>query len=227
MTKRAFLRVTLQQVPFAGGSDDPNRWRLYGKRGTAPGANGAGMTLQAEGPYTTTQHTQGVMLTTSGTAPPTSSNFPGATPAKLVSARAMPSNAGQPIVEIRGDGGGRWGNLQVTNSGVATLTEDWITLTLLNSWAPASGQPGGLTQPLQIRREGNKVHLRGAISGGTSQVIANIPTGYRPTVQNGHVLVYDQTNGTGRLVTVRVDNGNIQGPGGSPEIRFGGYYFID
>src|SRR5690606_41490272 len=28
MSKRAFLRVTLQQVPVAGGSDGPNRWRL-------------------------------------------------------------------------------------------------------------------------------------------------------------------------------------------------------
>lgn len=181
MTKRANVRVTLSQVPYAGGTDDPNRWRVYGKRGTAPGTNGSGTTLQAEGAYTTTQYTQAVVLTTSGAAPPSSSNFPGATPAKLVSARAMPGDPSKPIVEIRGDGSGRWGPLEFDGDGTYSASYDtgWVTIT------PAAGSSGTLAG----RRVGNAVYLRGTVLPGASWVVdtdktlvSSLPTQFQPSL---------------------------------------------
>src|SRR5690606_15828904 len=180
MTKRAHVRVTLQQVPYAGGTDDPDRWRLYGKRGTAPGVNGAGTTLQAAGPYTSTRHTQGVMLTTSGAAPPTVSNFPGATPARLVSARAMPGNAAQPILDLRGDGSGQWGPIQIGGDGKYAPSYD-------TGWVDIPGA-SGTTSTLQGRRVGNVVYLRGTVTpagewvdGTTATLVSSMPVQFRPS----------------------------------------------
>lgn len=128
--KRSWLRVTPAQVPYAGGADDPNQWRLYGKTGTAPGAGGSGLILQQAGTYTQTVRDMGALLATSGVAPPAVSNFPNATPARMISGRTMPSDGTKPIFEVRGDGSGRWGPFEFNGDG--TEGTGWLTLPLLN-----------------------------------------------------------------------------------------------
>src|SRR5690606_2793403 len=210
MTKRAFLRVTLQQVPFAGGSDDTNRWRLYGKIGSAPGANGSGMTLQAEGPYTSTQHTQGVMLTTSGTAPPTSSNFPGATPARIASARARLDNPALPIFEARGDGSGRWGVLEFNNDGTMARagvqdTSGPVSLSLNTGWTAES---------LTYEVRGGIVFVSGSRVKAASNAVQNLafmPAGLGPSTVR-RVIAYNHTNADSRFLSIQT-SGTIQSPG--------------
>ncbi|MCP2265578.1 hypothetical protein ACFQHV_00950 [Promicromonospora thailandica] len=118
--KRSWVRIQPVPVPYAGGTDDPNQWRLYGKTGTAPGVDGAGLVLQESGAYNVLVRDRSTLLTTSGTAPPTTSNFPGASPARLLSQRTMPGDATRRILDVRGDGSGWWGSLQVDGAGNVT-----------------------------------------------------------------------------------------------------------
>ncbi|WP_036959379.1 hypothetical protein [Promicromonospora kroppenstedtii] len=115
--KRSWVRITPAQVPYTGLADDPNISRIYGKTGAAPPASGSGMWLQESVNYTSAIRDRGTLLVTSGTAPPSVSNFPGATPARMRSARTMPSDSTKSIFEVRGDGSGRLGAAGVRRHG--------------------------------------------------------------------------------------------------------------
>lgn len=83
MKRRSNIKVTYPELPFAGtgNPEDPDRWVFYAARGASQPAN-SGMWKQGEA-------IDGVnsviysSLATTGTNPPTSNNFPGATPAEI------------------------------------------------------------------------------------------------------------------------------------------------
>jgi hypothetical protein len=210
MPKRAFLRVTLVEVPYAGGTDDPNRWRLYGMRGTyAVGS----MRLQSEGAYTTLTHTMSAVPTTGGAVAPTTSTFPGGNPARLVSARVMPDTL--PVIDLRGDGSGRLGQLQISSAGVISFASSYDT-----GWVNVS-LAGGITNvstpyTLQVRRLGFVVYIRGQITGLAADVDTQI-TGtamaaeFRPivTVQLGLIPTGGNLNTQYARVQIQ-DTGHIR-----------------
>lgn len=83
MTKRAWLTVTAPSIPDAGGNDDPDSVRFYLAKGsTDPGSSG--MYRVATPSAGTRSYKFTAAPPTSGTNPPTSNNFPAATPAKIV-----------------------------------------------------------------------------------------------------------------------------------------------
>jgi hypothetical protein len=208
MKKRAFVRFTLVEVPFAGGSDDPNRWRLYGMRGTYSTAS---MRLQTDGPYTQLTVTLATAPTTSGSVAPTTSTFPGGNPARLVSARTLPSNPLQSVIELRGDGAARLGTFQVSAAGTVSDSRDtnWITITLINGWTAV--------ETVQVKRDGDQVWIAGRVTGGTATVIGVLPDGFEPT-RAFRLVAYNLVNDTRRQLTIN-PNGNLQGSG-SPYVEF-------
>lgn len=170
--KRAWSRVLLATVPYAGGPEDPNQWRLYGKTGTAPGAGGTGMTLQSTGAYTTTQTDMGTLLTTSGSAPPTTSNFPAANPARMQSAARLPSDSTKAVIDLRGDGFARVGPIEVdgaTGKFAPSYDTGWVNVSLAPGITNVSGP-----YTLQVRRLGFVVHIRGQITGLAADVDTQI-----------------------------------------------------
>lgn len=179
--KRSYVRVGLAQVPYAGGADDPNGWRLYGKTGTVPPAIGTGMFLQVSGSYTVLQTDIGTLLSTVSSAPPTTSNFPNENPAILRSARTMPSDATKSIIEMRGDGAGRFGILEVSNTGVlsrAGLADiEWTAIT------PA----GGWTGAIEGRRRNGDITIRAMLTpgavwtlGSSKTLVSALPANFQP-----------------------------------------------
>lgn len=82
---------------------------------------------------------------------------------------------------------------------VLPIEEPWITPTLLNGWANFS-----TFQPVQYRRIGNRVVIRGTVSGGTaSSSIFNLPVGYRPLAGNA----FCATNGLNAVSSVTISTG--------------------
>lgn len=208
MPKRAFLRVTLVEVPYAGGTDDPNRWRLYGMRGTyAVGS----MRLQSEGPYTTLTHTMSAVPTTGGAVAPTTSTFPGGNPARLVTARVMPDT--NPVFELKGDGSGRWGPIAMDSDGTFASSYDtgWVNVSLASGITNVSAP-----YTLQVRRLGFVVYIRGQITGLAADVDTQI-TGtamaaeFRPivTVQLGLIPTGGNLNTQYARVQIQ-DTGHIR-----------------
>src|SRR5690606_27192009 len=179
--KRAWVRVNAAQVPYAGGPDDPNQWRLYGTMSsTVPPANGSGMHLQHGAAYTDLQVDIGALLAMTTSGPPSSSNFPNANPAKMRSARTLPSDSSKSIFEVRGDGSGHWGPIQIGDDGkyASSYDTDWVDI------------PGavGTTSTLQGRRVGNVVYLRGTVAPSgewlnatTLTLVSSMPTQFRPS----------------------------------------------
>lgn len=107
----ANIRITMPQVPDKGGTDDPNKWRLYAAKAaslTLP-ANRTSMFLQADGGSPSAQTTYVIPangLVTTGTNPPAANNFPSAGPGRLYSAA---SDAFGAINDINGAGFSRMG----------------------------------------------------------------------------------------------------------------------
>lgn len=83
MKRRANVKVSFPDLPFAGSGnpDDPDRWVFYAGRGATIPANTA-MWKQSEALDGTDQVIY-TSLATTGTNPPTSNNFPGATPGEI------------------------------------------------------------------------------------------------------------------------------------------------
>lgn len=124
------IRVTLPPVPDKGGTDDPDRWRLYAAKGSSiilP-ANRTSMFLQGQGGNASQQTTYIIPsngLVTSGTNPPAANNFPSSGPGKVFSSAVDGSS--NPLTDLRGDGYTRLGNFKVT-SGVANIgrVQTWL-----------------------------------------------------------------------------------------------------
>lgn len=82
------------------------------------------------------------------------------------------SGAALPVISIAS------GSFPRTN--MISTEEFWVAPTLTNSWINLASY-----QPVQYKRVGNRVLIRGAISSGTAGASAfTLPVGYRPLVQN-------------------------------------------
>lgn len=103
MKRRANIKVTFPPLPFAGtgNPEDPDRWVFYAGRGASQPANSA-MWKQSEAVSGVTS-TVYSSLVTSGTNPPTSNNFPGATPGEIRNDSLS--------LRIKGDGSGQFSSL--------------------------------------------------------------------------------------------------------------------
>jgi hypothetical protein len=175
MEKRAGVRFTLADIPVGTGSaDDPNQWRLYAKRGTPPNTNRTDMWLQTTG--VTSTFTMTAAPVTVGTNPLTVGTFEAANPALLRSARAFPLDANKPVFQVKGDGSGWWGPIEVTAGGTFGSSYDtgWIALTLGSDVTAQAGDP-----PM-VRRIGDIVSFKGRAnksSAGTAPTnpVATIP----------------------------------------------------
>lgn len=181
MKKRAQVRFSLTDVPFSGEVDDPNAWRFYAKRGAPPATNRSDMRWQAGASYTVKTYTMTDAPTTLGSPALEFGTFPGASPAKMRSARTFASDPTKAIFEVRGDGSGRWGPLEISSAGDLTDGRDtgWIDLPLASGVSVAAG----LTP--QYKRVGKTVYLFGRITyNGTAStnggVIGTLPLGFRP-----------------------------------------------
>lgn len=197
-SKRAWVRTTLAQVPFAGGADDPNAWRLYCKTGTAPPTIGTGMTLQVSGAYTVTSWDFGSLPSTSGDAPPTLSNFPNATPARLISGRTMPLDSTKPIFEARGDGMFRAGPFEVDGAGAVVHPTPWT-----NDGISISQTGLVLTSVQYMVDATGRVNWRGEIYGTStpseSNLLFSIPSTIAPTMRDFWTIT--GPNGTATIFT--------------------------
>jgi hypothetical protein len=190
-TKRAWQRVVPATVPYAGGADDPNQWRLYGKTGTAPDAIGTGTTLQVTGAYTVTKTDMGTLLSTGGSAPPSTSNFPAANPARLQSAARLPSDSTKAIIDLRGDGFGRFGPLEVSSAAVLTDTRDvdWTATGIVYSsnWESLAVSPADncveftiLNRVLYLSGLVRRAAASATLGPNTTALMFTLPVGARP-----------------------------------------------
>lgn len=110
MKRRATYRVTFPPVPYAGGVDDPNKWVLYTGRGASVPTNSA---MFEQGTASNANLTLDVpSLVTTGTNPPTTNNFPGATPGEIRSDDLS--------MRIKGDGSGLFATLAAPSVRVGT-----------------------------------------------------------------------------------------------------------
>lgn len=124
MRKRALLRVSIPTVPVAGGGDDdPDKYRLYAAQNSSatPPAS-TSFRLQSEGTTPTTGPGSATLTTlaTATAAPPTTNNFPDATPAYV---RSIASDGDGPLWNLEGDGSWRLGGMQGASTGKVTYTE--------------------------------------------------------------------------------------------------------
>lgn len=127
MRKRALLRVSIPTVPVAGGGDDdPDKYRLYAAQNSSatPPAS-TSFRLQAEGTTPTTGPGSATLTTlaTATAAPPTTNNFPNATPAYVRSIAT--DGGGDARWNFKGDGTGNMGNLELA-SGVVNIGRSQI-----------------------------------------------------------------------------------------------------
>lgn len=107
-------------------------------------------------------------------------------------------------------------NSNITDERIAAtdaLSNDsgWLTPSFINSWSDA-----GTGRPVAYRLKGDRVMLRGAITGGSTGTTAfTLPTGYRPlagavliaTVNNAGAYAYITVNGSGGLVQPNMPGG--------------------
>lgn len=195
--KRAWQRVQLAQVPYAGGADDPDSWRIYGKTGTAPPPDGTGMRLQASGSYTVLQYDFSTPLSAVSSLAPAASNFPGATPARMKSGRVMPLDPTKSIFEVRGDGSGRWGPFEVDGTGTIVHPTPWTNAGLTAGTGVTLDAVEYMVDAL------GRVSWRGGLyAAGTAPaanaVVLTIPAAIQPTLRgtwevgglNGTLVLY-------------------------------------
>lgn len=195
MMKRARVRFSLADVPYAGGTDDPDQWRLYAKRGAAPLTNLSDMKLQASGAHTVKTYMMTAAPTTGGSAALEFGTFPNASPAKLYSGRTFGSDPTKHIFEVRGDGSGHWGPFEFASGGTVTDTRDtdWLPLTLV------AGRTNVTNFPAEYCRRGGSVYLRGRVSGvagASPRSVGTLPAGFWPDPgQGSHELGTFASNG--------------------------------
>lgn len=156
MKKRiASVRVTLPQTPDKGGTDDPDKWRLYAAQATSltlPSGR-TSLWLQAQGGSSSAQSTYVIPangLITSGTNPPAANNFPGAGAGKIISSATDGSS--NPMIDLRGDGTWRLGNLSGSATGALTISDRGTYTSYISSAAsvPTGGwaSTGGFSTTL-------------------------------------------------------------------------------
>jgi hypothetical protein len=187
LNRRSKLRITMSETNDSGGADDPDKWKLYFKRGLSVAPTDASLLKYIDmigSPTASTSVT--ISADPTGGAPPGGikgqpgaiNNFPGADPGRIESAKTDGSGA---ILQMLGDGTGRWGTLSVDANGKAVIGGDtgWINATLTGGWSNYGSPYSGA----QYRRIGNVVYLRGLVKDGAfgaSNPIFTLPAGFRP-----------------------------------------------
>lgn len=161
------LQVSTPAPADNGNSDDPDSIRVYidGHRQAdlAPGATVA--------KYST--------VDTGGAAPPATNGFATATAYPGVIRSASEDGSG-PLLEMLGNGSGRWGGLTVDALGKTVLNGDsgWIAVTSFGIGWENYGTPWAAAA---YRKVGSRVFLRGLVrSGPVTTPIFNLAEGYRP-----------------------------------------------
>lgn len=111
----------------------------------------------------------------------------------------------------RGDGGNGW-TLLPYEGGAAGTSDFWHDLTATAPWYWTGGSP---PNPVQYRKEGGVVWLRGVanVSPGSSATPFTLPVGYRPGGSQGLVVTIPARDSAGTEVTGHItiyDNGYAQ-----------------
>lgn len=124
---------------------------------------------------------------------------------------------------LRGDGtyvalptGAAWGAITGTLSAqtdlkaaldlkvdAASQSGGWITATLLNGWVTYDAA----SQPVQYRKIGTRVDVRGDVRAGTADPIFNLPAEYRPLKDQLPVAVYAAQSFAGGAMYLQAANG--------------------
>jgi hypothetical protein len=115
-----------------------------------------------------------------------------------------------------------------TDAVVDTLTAreptPWTALPLNASWANSAG-----LQPLQYRKEGDRVWMRGDIqftAGGANPPWAALPAGYRPPVSINFALLNRSAAVAGLYITIQSDGvALVAGLSGSTAFSLGALSF--
>lgn len=147
--------VTAPRVPDAGGTDDPDKIRIYGvKRSGTPTRTQLWLQSTGGSSLNSSQFTfVANSLATSGTNPPATNNFPSADSAEVFSAASDGSGA---LISLKGDGSARIGEFSSTSAGAgvflrprygiqgnaSNITVTTGTWTKVTTWAIDSGVPG-------------------------------------------------------------------------------------
>lgn len=207
MKKRAQVKLTLADVPYSGGTDDPNGWSVYAKRGAAPASDYSDMWEQGTGTYLLKTFTMTAAPITTGSNPLEFGDFPDASPALLRSGRTFVSDPTKAVFEVRGDGSGHWGPLEFSSAGALTddRDTDWLALTLVGGRTNVSGFPA------EYCRRGGSVWLRGRVDGVTgtgARSIATLPTAFWPDPeQSTHELgMFSMNSGITNLARLFVSD---------------------
>lgn len=187
LKRRSKLRISMQETNDSGAPDDPDKWKLYFKRGGNLPPTDKSLLQYINTIGSPTAATSIVIASDPiGGAPPGGikgqpgaiNNFPGADPGRIESAKTDALGA---IFQVLGDGTGRWGNFAVDGNGKATIGGDtgWIDLPLTSGITNYNGYA-----PAQYRKIGSMVHVRGLVTNaGTATSIGTLPVGFRPTAQ--------------------------------------------
>jgi hypothetical protein len=196
MRKRALLRVSIPTVPVAGGgTDDPDKYRLYAAQNssTTPPAS-TSFRLQSEGTTPTTGPGSATLTTlaTATAAPPTTNNFPNATPAYV---RSIASDGNGYLAGFEGDGETwRWHPLGQTATLVRTTPQSIATpssFTVITGLASDSGFPS--------------YTLFATLSGGTLTI-----TRAGHYLINGQIFFASSSSGERRLAAIFVNGTEVR-----------------
>ena len=187
--RRSKLQITMPETNDSGGADDPDKWRLYFKRGSTVAPTDKTL-LKLIGDIGSPTSATTITITTDPTGgnppggisgqPTALNNFPGADPGRIESAAIMAVDS-LPILSMKGDGSGRWGTLTVDTDGNAVIGGDtgWLTPSFASPWT----NYGSPYANAAYRRIGKRVYLRGLVkgTGATTGVIFTLPAGFRIT----------------------------------------------
>lgn len=196
MRKRALLRVSIPTVPVAGGGDDdPDKYRLYAAQNSSatPPAS-TSFRLQAEGTTPTTGPGSATLTTlaTATAAPPTTNNFPNATPAYV---RSIASDSNGYLAGFEGDGDTwRWHPLGQTATLVRSSPQSITsssTFTVITGLASDSGFPS--------------YNLFATLSGGTLTI-----TRAGHYLVNGQIFFASSASGERRLTAIFVNGSEVR-----------------
>lgn len=206
--RRAKNFYTVPTIP-SGGVDDPNQVRLYMARGATAPAN-TSYHLQ----YTGSTNTTWTTMATATANPPTTNNFPGATPGKI-------STADGTSLVISGDG-----TIKLGGTDVSVGYPTRFVLTSGTSWSKPAGLKaayfeavgaGGAGGGAASASAGNHSCGAGGGAGGTAKALvlaANIPSTVTYAIGAAGTGVSAAAGNNGGNTTITLTSTTLTGNGG-------------
>jgi hypothetical protein len=166
MRKRALLRVSIPTVPVSGGGDDdPDKYRLYAAQNSSatPPASSS-FRFQSEGTTPTTGPGSATLtaIASATAAPPTTNNFPSATPAYIRS--IANDGGGNPRWNLKGDGAGNVGNISWAANGSSGVVR--FNARGSSTSTPSTGTAGANVATATLVNPVNGRTYRVTVSGG-------------------------------------------------------------